>query len=88
MDESEFLIEQTRMVISRLERISVDSTWARRSSGQRGALLRWLDLYTQRRREAAQSPAFTAAEIEQLRRTLQAGFDLLERAAREYPARE
>ena len=88
MDESEFLIDQVRLLISRLERISADSSWARRSSGQRGVLLRWLDLYAQRRQHSPQIPPFTAAETEQLRRALQAGFDLLERAAREFPARE
>ena len=51
-EEIEHLVEQSKMLIQRLERISADSIWARRSSGHRGALLKWVDAYE---RETAQT---------------------------------
>lgn len=83
MNEIEFLVDQTRLVVQRLERISADSTWARRSSGQRGALLRWLDLYQARQLEFPGQPAFSDHEARQLRAAIQTGFRLLEQAARD-----
>jgi hypothetical protein len=37
------LLVTTRLIISRLERLSADSRWAHRASGLRGSLLRSLD---------------------------------------------
>ncbi len=60
-------------LMSRLERISVDSYWAHRASGVRGALLR-----AQERIEAGRpvNPRHLQALIQQ-------GFQILENAARE-----
>ena len=68
--------DQTQLILlllSRLERVSVDSYWAHRASGVRGALLRALD-----KLEAGQ-----AVEGSALRRLTERGFQILERAAQE-----
>jgi hypothetical protein len=43
MDDSGQLLEEARLLLSRLERLSADSTWAHRASGVRGALLRCVE---------------------------------------------
>ena len=63
----------TRLLLARLERVSVDSYWAHRASGVRGALLRELE-----KLEAGQSVDESA-----LKRLIDRGFQILERAARE-----
>ncbi len=63
----------TRLLLARLERVSVDSYWAHRASGVRGALLRELE-----KLEAGQSVDESA-----LKRLIDTGFQILERAARE-----
>jgi len=62
-----------RLLLSRLERVSVDSYWAHRASGVRGALLRALDKF-----EAGQPVDGSA-----LKRLIEKGFEILERAAQE-----
>ena len=81
VDQKAQLLQQARLLISRLERISVDSVWSRRSSGQRGALLRWID------RLEVINPAseLSPEDLEALQSTLKSSFDFLENAAREYP---
>jgi len=79
MVEAGPLYEQAVLVARRLERVSVDSIWARRSGGRRGALLRWIDAYQQAGRPAEIDPR----EAEQVSSLIMAGFTLLERAARE-----
>jgi hypothetical protein len=81
-DHCEYLIQQTQLLVQRLERISADSTWARRSSGQRGALLRWLERFEHQNQ--GDSPLLSKNEIERLQLLIDASFDLLENAAREY----
>ena len=66
-------MELARFLISRLERISADSYWAHQASGVRGALLRCLEQV-----ECRQS--------ERLETLIDAGFKLLEQAARELRA--
>ncbi len=66
-------IELLRLVLARLERVSVDSYWAHRASGVRGSLLRALE-----RLETGQP-----VNPQQLRTVLDQGFAILERAARE-----
>ena len=58
------------LLLARLERISVDSYWAHRASGVRGALIRSL--------EAQENP-----DIQTLESLSKLGFQILERAARE-----
>ncbi len=66
-------IRLIRLLLSRLERVSVDSYWAHRASGVRGALLRALEKV-----EAGQ-----AVDESGLRRLMDRGFKILEQAAQE-----
>lgn len=61
------------LLLARLERISVDSYWAHRASGVRGALIRSMEAY-----EIHQD-----ADIQTLESLSKLGFQILERAARE-----
>ena len=58
------------LLLARLERISVDSYWAHRASGVRGALIRSLE-------------AQENTDIQMLESLSKLGFQILERAARE-----
>ena len=60
-------------LIYRLERLSVDSHWAHRASGIKGALLKSLESIE----------AGDAQRAEQLPALIELGFEVLERAARE-----
>ncbi|MFZ1042442.1 MAG: hypothetical protein WCA79_00550 [Anaerolineales bacterium] len=67
---------QTQLVsllLMRLERVSVDSYWAHRASGVRGGLLRALEKV-----EVGQS-----VDESELKRLIDQGFRILERAAQE-----
>jgi hypothetical protein len=63
-----------RLLLPRLERISVDSYWAHRASGVRGALVK---LLTQMEMGETIDPV-------SLQANLQNGFDILKKAAEEY----
>jgi hypothetical protein len=63
-----------RLLLARLERISVDSYLAHRASGVRGALTRIL----------AQMETGETVDPASLRTNLRVGFEVLERAAEEY----
>jgi hypothetical protein len=63
-----------RLLLPRLERISVDSYWAHRASGVRGALSKMLE------RMERGIPIDQAA----LNGTILIGFDILNEAAKEY----
>lgn len=63
---------QAQILIDRLARLSADSLWARRASGVRAAL-----------DKAISRP--DGSDPEYLERLIQAGFAMLERAARELP---
>ena len=64
-----------RLLVSRLERLSVDSHWARRASGLRGNLVKLLD-------EADSGIEVSAERLELL---TEAAFDILRRAAQDIP---
>lgn len=66
------------MLVERLERVSVDSIWARRSSGNRGALLRWVE-----RASGDAEWRLTEMEAQQLQSLVDLGFFYLSRAAKE-----
>ena len=66
-------IKLIRMLLNRLERVSVDSYWAHRASGIRGGLIRVLEEL-----EKGTSPG--PARIEEL---ISSAFNILTRAARE-----
>jgi hypothetical protein len=63
-----------RLLISRLERISVDSYWAHRASSVRGALSKMLE-----QMEIGEPIAQTS-----LNKTILIGLDILKDAAKEY----
>lgn len=64
-------LELIRLLLARLERISVDSYWAHRASGIRGSLLRALEKLETGR-------PFQKSRLEVL---IAKGFDILEKAA-------
>ena len=63
-----------RLLLARLERISVDSYWAHRASGVRGALTKLLGAL-----ETGE-----AIDPNSLQVNLAAGFEILQKAAEEY----
>ena len=65
-------IKLIRLLLARLERVSVDSYWAHRASGVRGSLLKMLE-----KLEAGQ-----AVDGSRLKRLMDKGFQILERAAK------
>lgn len=71
------LLEQARLLVSRLERLSADSVWAHRASGVRGAILRSLELLEEGGRINA------ADELARLQQNLDVGFRIVENAAKE-----
>jgi hypothetical protein len=73
------LIETARTVSSMLEHLSADSVWAHRASGMRGSLLRIL--------EHMETGRPSPHDVGELDRLVQAGFDILEKAAREIRAK-
>lgn len=67
-------IRLIRLLLARLERISVDSYWAHRASGVRGALVKLL----------GQMEMGETIDVASLQKNLQVGFEVLEKAAGEY----
>jgi hypothetical protein len=70
-EHSESLI---RLLLARLERISVDSYWAHRASGVRGALVKLL----------GQMEKGETIDVASLQKNLEVGFEVLEKAAEDY----
>ncbi len=68
-------IELLRLLATRLERLSVDSVWARRASGLRGNVIKVLD----------EIDGGAAADCRRLDSLIEHCFDLLGKAAREIP---
>ena len=68
-------VELLRLLVSRLERLSADSHWARRASGVRGNLLKVLE----------EIDAGQAVGAERLELLTGHAFELLRRAAMEIP---
>jgi hypothetical protein len=64
-----------RLLAARLERLSVDSIWARRASGTRGSVLKAIE-----RLDAGET--LTAEHLDLL---IEKSFELLRRAAQEIP---
>ena len=63
-----------RLLLPRLERISVDSYWAHRASGVRGALVKIVE----------QMEAGVAVDPVSLKTNIRIGFEILKGAAEEY----
>ena len=76
-------IKQARLLSARLERISADSIWARRASGHRGALLKWIERYEMQTAQKGLQPIFSGSELEKLGFVIQSGYHVLEQAAKE-----
>ncbi len=74
------VLQAARMLSYRLARLSVDSIWARRSSGLRGSLLKEIE-----RLETLQAQAglLTDTDLEHLDELIQRGFKIIVAAARE-----
>jgi hypothetical protein len=71
--DAEYKLAQ--LLLERLERLSVDSRWARRSSGLRGSLLKILERW-----DYGDIEENTPAQLESL---ITRGFEILEKAAQE-----
>jgi hypothetical protein len=71
-------VELLRLLAQRLERLSVDSIWARRASGLRGSLIKALDSV-----DAGENYA-----PEHLDLLIERSFEILRNAAREIPDAE
>lgn len=72
-------LDQARMIVQRLERLSADSSWARIASGYRGSMLKIID-------QLDHTPDLENAPEEDVRLldfVIDKGFELLTRAARE-----
>ena len=75
-NQEEKLVFEAGVLVSRLERLSADSHWARRASGLRGSLLRLLKkIYGDPKPEYLQG----------LQRLLPEGREILNQAAKEIP---
>jgi hypothetical protein len=68
-------IELLRLLVERLEHLSVDSHWARRASGLRGNIVKLLE----------EADAGQEVEPERLSLLIQHAFEILQRAAQEIP---
>jgi hypothetical protein len=77
------MTRQARQLVSRLERLSADSSWARRASGCRGALLKILE--ESGALEGDVTNLNSNLDVERLSILMRNGYDMLERAARQIP---
>lgn len=80
MDKSpqEARVDLLRLLATRLERLSVDSIWARRASGLRGSLIKALETIDLNGN----------VPIDQLDMLIEKSFEILRNAAREIPDAE
>ena len=77
-DPQESRVRLLRMLAGRLERLSVDSIWARRASGLRGSVIKALETVD----------AGSAVTSEHLDLLIERSFQILRNAAREIPDAE
>lgn len=75
------MMDEARRLLARLERMSVDSSWARRASGTRGGLIKLIEEIE------GNGGAIVAGMQERLDVTVERAYDLLIRAAREVRGR-
>jgi len=71
-------VELLRLLTQRLERLSVDSIWARRASGLRGSLIKALD-------SVDSGEQYSSEHLDGL---IERSFEILRNAAREIPDAE
>jgi len=78
MDTTGSLLDLAYRLVTRLERLSVDSSWARRASGMRGGLIKAIE-------EAEQGREGAEVHLDLL---VKRGYQIVEAAAREIPDRK
>jgi len=93
MEDHSDILDEAKTLIARLERISADSIWARRSSGLRGALLKWVEVREQSQQHPGvqniQQDRFETEgrgpnpQEEHVQALMQLGYEMLEKAIRE-----
>lgn len=81
MLKPEELLEEAQLLIYRLERISADSIWARRSSGHRGTLLKWVEKFEEK--DQTQKIEADSIDLLSFENLIRIGYEFLENAARE-----
>jgi hypothetical protein len=81
MLKPEDLLEEAQLLIYRLERISADSIWARRSSGHRGAMLKWVEDFEQKSKTGEIDA--DSIDLPTIQALIHTGYEFLENAARE-----
>jgi hypothetical protein len=86
MDKDWQKIQNAKMVIDRLERLSVDSIWAHKASGLRGSLWRCIDRLQQFQKE--KDHQLFKEEMTHLNDLIESGFEILRRAAEEITSPE
>ena len=74
------VLEAARLLTFRLARLSVDSTWARRSSGLRGSLLKEVERLENLQQQGQELQENDLQHIDDL---VQRGFEIIVAAARE-----
>jgi len=80
MSDEPALLEAARLLTFRLARLSVDSTWARRSSGLRGSLLKEVERLENLQLQGKVPGGEELLHIDGL---VSRGFEIIEAAARE-----
>ncbi len=80
MIDAERRLVSAKYVLSMLERLSADSSWAHQASGLRGSILHAIE-----RLESDPDPEKHFAELERLERLVDEGYEILKLAAREVP---
>lgn len=80
MNTEPSILQAARMLTYRLARLSVDSGWARRSSGLRGSLLKEIDHVESL---LAQPLPLKDKDLQHLEELVLRGFKIIEAAARE-----
>jgi len=84
MRDRAYLIKQAKWIIYKLERISADSVWAHRSSGQRGAILKLLEQIESDSTTLENYNSEHRSVLMRLENLVESSYQLLEKAAREY----
>lgn len=84
MEKTELLINQMKILTERLEKLSPDSSWARRASGVRGALLKLLPELEAVLKDDEPVEGSLYTDLDTIECLLDCGYEFLERAAQEY----
>ena len=88
MQDDNTIIESVKLLISRLEHLSVDSRYAHRASGLRGSLWRWVERLEVKKLCEGLRDTDTRSGDAKVERLMAQGYEILEAAAREINAPE